>query len=74
MSDHNRPHSYSPADGSAPEPDRADLTLDFPDPFPAGFGERGHSRLSSSVKDLESRRSDHYHDLESRSGGGGPAR
>jgi len=35
MTDHNRPHSYSPASGSALEPDRADLTNDFSGPDPA---------------------------------------
>jgi hypothetical protein len=35
MSDPNRPHSYSPAGGSAPEPDRIDLTNDFSGPDPA---------------------------------------
>lgn len=35
MTDHNRPHSHSPAAGSAPKPDRADLILTTSGPDPA---------------------------------------
>ena len=35
MPDHEQPHSHSSADGSSPQPVRADLTGDFSDPVPA---------------------------------------
>jgi hypothetical protein len=35
MPDHYQPHSHSSADGSSPQPERINLTLDFPISDPA---------------------------------------